>query len=60
MKKHWECQLYYYNMEVKDIVRYNADRTILLEVWCNECHKLIQVNAKPEDIMIYKLFETEG
>ena len=55
--KNCVCQLYYNNMEVKDIVAYNGDGTVRIDQWCHGNKQAITINVNPEDIMIVKLYE---
>ena len=50
------CQLYYNNMEVKDIIGYNGDGTVKIDQWCHGNKQAITINVNPEDIMIVKLY----
>lgn len=48
-------QLYYNNMEVRDIERFNSDGTVRINQWCKGCKQTVTINVKPEDVIIVKL-----
>ena len=49
-------QLYYNNMEVRDIVGFNSDGTVRINQWCKGCKQVITIDVNPEDVLIVKLW----
>ena len=49
-------QLYYNNMEVRDIVGFNSDETVRINQWCKGCKQVITIDVNPEDVLIVKLW----
>ena len=48
-------QLYYNNMEVRDVVGFNSDGTVRINQWCKGCKQVITIDVNPEDVIIVKL-----